>query len=1341
MDVKNFTHYSRSLLATLFFSLLFTGTLAAQFNEDFEDETTVGATTFTGGGVTFNTTGTIAVGFFMNGGCGGSRYIEGSTGGGAGASAGEIQMQTANKVFRLNSMCVWLSTDGGNTASSTTFTLRGSVNGGGIVDALIVVVEPCVSDCWTPISIAGTALDGLDLTKVEALLPSGFNYIAIDNFNFTQSNANAVNVSINDVTLAEGNSGNTAFNFTVTRTNNNTAFSVTAQTANGLATAGTDYTALAATLVNFTMGGALTQTVTVNVSGDVDPEATENFFVNLSAPTNGAMIIDSQGEGTITDDDTICETFEDEMADNLTAFSQNGISFTTTGVLQTGYPGGGSSSSDTYLESNIAGVPHAGSVGQIQITTAGKVFEVLRMDLYLSTDNDPNTAETASVNFVGTLAAGGTVTVTRTTTDPTNWSQDISFSGTLLDGALLTALEVVLPAGVNYFAMDDFKFAAFDNTAVLVSINDVSQNEGNAGPGNFTFTVTRSLNTTAFSVDVQSAVGGAIPATVGTDYVALGLTTLNFTANGALSQTVNVVVNGDTDSEFPENFFVNLSNPTNGAIISGGQGLGTILDDDTVCETFEDEAAANLMAFSENGVSFSTTGELVTGFFAPGGGGSGGSDYYLESDIANVPHAGSVGFINLATTCTSIRLLRMDVWLSTDGDPETPEASTVQLIGTLVGGGTATVDLPTTNTSNWTQNISFVGTAFDGVDLTAIEVVLTGGSNYVAFDNICFEATLPNLVLTCPADPATIAGCSTADIQPTSTLPFSNTLTAASLAELQAEGGDATSGNTITTITYQDAITSTAGFCPIVVTRTWTVTDDCPSTQTCTQTFTINDTQAPAITTCPPMLTVEGCTTADVNADGTTSLAYSPGGAPVSNTAFGTEGGTFLDNCTVTFQYQDVAVAGTCPTKFVITRTFIIMDGCGNVSDCNQVININDDTAPTITCPGPIGPIEGCDENDITVATAGFAYSATPVTVPAAQFPGTIDVEACGAATATYVDVITDSSCPNPVLSVTRTWTVADDCGNTSLSCTQLITVADNTAPVITCPNPIGPIGPIDGCDENAITVATAGFVYSATPVTVPAAQFPGTIDVEACGAATATYVDVITDSSCPNPILSVTRTWTVTDNCGNVSQSCTQTIDVVDRTAPSINCPADLVVDCGDPTDPSATGMATGMDACSTPLIAFTDMEQPGQCGGTKTITRSWTSTDACGNASGCNQIIGVRDITPPTPVCNGITVQLNGQTGTYDFTMADVATMTAGSMDECSAVTATFANLPPPTLDCSNLPSVQITLSVADACMNSVPCTVTVIVEDPTSYCCALAVTCPPASLGTIACDGTIP
>ena len=57
---------------------------------------------------------------------------------------------------------------------------------------------------------------------------------------------------------------------------------------------------------------------------------------------------------------------------------------------------------------------------------------------------------------------------------------------------------------------------------------------------------------------------------------------------------------------------------------------------------------SELTAFSEDGISFTTDDELVTGFYAPGGGGATSSDYYLESDSLNTPHAlGSIGNITV----------------------------------------------------------------------------------------------------------------------------------------------------------------------------------------------------------------------------------------------------------------------------------------------------------------------------------------------------------------------------------------------------------------------------------------------------------------------------------------------------------------------------------------------------------------------------------------------------------------------------------------------------------------------------------------------------------------------
>ena len=69
-------------------------------------------------------------------------------------------------------------------------------------------------------------------------------------------------------------------------------------TADGTATAGSDYTAASGTLTF--APGATTQTIAVTVLGDLLDEANETFTVNLSSPVN-AVIAAAQGIGTIVD--------------------------------------------------------------------------------------------------------------------------------------------------------------------------------------------------------------------------------------------------------------------------------------------------------------------------------------------------------------------------------------------------------------------------------------------------------------------------------------------------------------------------------------------------------------------------------------------------------------------------------------------------------------------------------------------------------------------------------------------------------------------------------------------------------------------------------------------------------------------------------------------------------------------------------------------------------------------------------------------------------------------------------------------------------------------------------
>jgi hypothetical protein len=77
-------------------------------------------------------------------------------------------------------------------------------------------------------------------------------------------------------------------------------------------------------------------------------------------------------------------------------------------------------------------------------------------------------------------------------------------------------------------------------------------------------------------VTVDYATANNTATTGDNDYLAAS-GTLTFTP-GLTVQTIIVTVNGDTNVEGNETFFVNLSNPTNAGIVDG-QGLGTIQQD------------------------------------------------------------------------------------------------------------------------------------------------------------------------------------------------------------------------------------------------------------------------------------------------------------------------------------------------------------------------------------------------------------------------------------------------------------------------------------------------------------------------------------------------------------------------------------------------------------------------------------------------------------------------------------------------------------------------------------------------------------------------------------------
>ncbi len=108
-------------------------------------------------------------------------------------------------------------------------------------------------------------------------------------------------LTIGDVSLLEGTGGATSFVFPVALSQAASYdVSVSYTTQNGTATAGSDYSSAAGSLVF--PAGTLSRTIPIAVTAETLVEADETFFVDLSGAV-GANLADGRGVGTIRNDD------------------------------------------------------------------------------------------------------------------------------------------------------------------------------------------------------------------------------------------------------------------------------------------------------------------------------------------------------------------------------------------------------------------------------------------------------------------------------------------------------------------------------------------------------------------------------------------------------------------------------------------------------------------------------------------------------------------------------------------------------------------------------------------------------------------------------------------------------------------------------------------------------------------------------------------------------------------------------------------------------------------------------------------------------------------------------
>ena len=405
---------------------------------------------------------------------------------------------------------------------------------------------------------------------------------------------------------------------------------------------------------------------------------------------------------------------------------------------------------------------------------------------------------------------------------------------------------------------------------------------------------------------------------------------------------------------------------------------------------------------------------------------------------------------------------------------------------------------------------------------------------------------------------------------------------------------------------------------------TWTVSDSSENTASDTQLVSVVDTTSPEISPVDD-LTYEA-TSIDENT-------------------------VSLDNPSVS-DIQDVTITNDAPEFFPLGETVVTWtatDIVGNTSTTEQKVIVVDTTAPNLTIPEDqiveatsieetLVEISEAESNDITGissitnnAPEVFSLGSTVVTwtsidnngnsttyeqtitvvdtiSPSIFVPADIVVEAAdpvlnfielGDAT-TYdhvgVDSVTNDK-PDSFSfgSTTITWTAVDTSGNIS-SDTQIVTIIDTTIPEIVAPSDV--------------TVEATG--TSNTVVEIGQATIYDIIQVES----------VTSDSPDTFSLGETVITWTATDSSGN-SATATQTVTVVDTTAPELMVPENVIVDSFSLENLVEIGDANALDLVDASPTITNDAPEIFPLGDT-IIT--WNVADSFGNSNSFQQIISVQ-------------------------------------------------------------------------------------------------------------------
>ncbi|RMD76496.1 MAG: hypothetical protein D6818_00105, partial [Bacteroidetes bacterium] len=379
-----------------------------------------------------------------------------------------------------------------------------------------------------------------------------------------------------------------------------------------------------------------------------------------------------------------------------------------------------------------------------------------------------------------------------------------------------------------------------------------------------------------------------------------------------------------------------------------------------------------------------------------------------------------------------------------------------------------------------------------------------------------------------------------------------------------------------------------------------------------------------------------------------------------------------------------------------------VSDQQGNANQCMVLVTAQDKVAPTIACPPDI--TIACDQDAEDLFVTGFPDIA----------------DNCNAFASIHFENLqnTVNGCGEGL--IMRQFTVVDGAGLLS-SCMQAIHIQDPD--------------PFTGNDITwPLHYETHDCVSAASlhPDSLPAGFDRPTWPVQTCGLIAFNYEDQLFEIAAP-ACFKIVRTWTVIDWCaydgtGAGMWQYQQEIKVFDAIAPQITCPKDSVIALGDDCTATFSLAMAEADDCS-PTISLSANSALGSGTGPFSDVPAgdylvtWTATDGCGNSSSCVQLVQVRDLKKPSPLCvNGLVVELSDTAMQVTTPAADFNLYSSDNCTPDAALRFSFSENTADTLrtwDCDSLGARLVTIWVTDEAGNQDFCVTWIEVQDNMNVC----------------------